>query len=106
MASPPIFIGQTVIFRFQAKDEDGTVLDISSAFALEVDFLDPCGLAITKTASLTGTGTDGFYEYKTLTADLNLGGSWQAQGHVEFVVGDHGFTRRQKFPVSEPIAGA
>ncbi len=103
MATPPIHVGQTVIFRFQAKDEDGTVLDISAAFAIEVFFLDPCGLAITKTASLTGTGTDGFYEYKTLTADLNLDGRWSTQGHVEFVVGDNGYTRRQKFNVEERI---
>lgn len=104
MATPPIHIGQTVIFRFQAKDEDGTVLDISSAFALEIFFRDPCGLAITKTATITNApGTDGRYQYKTLTADLNLEGAWKAQGHVEFTAGDNAYTRRQSFEVEERI---
>lgn len=103
MSAPPIHKGQTVIFRYQATDEDGTVLDISAAFAIEVFFLDPCGLAITKPATLTDTGVDGFYEYKTLTADLNLDGPWETQGHVEFVVGDHGYTRKQKFTVHRRI---
>lgn len=68
---------------FKATIKDGTsVVDVSSATTLQLFFLKPDGDIVTRTATLTGGGTDGVIQYKTVSGDLDQVGSWVVQGNV------------------------
>lgn len=74
------------VFELTLKD-DGTVVDISSQTLLEIIFEKPDGTTVTKTASLTNTGTDGKMQYKTVAADLDVAGLWKLQGKITIAAG-------------------
>ena len=66
------------------KDQDETVVDISSASNRQIIFNKPNGTAVVKTATLTTDGTDGKMQYTTASGDLNLEGVYTRQGKVTF----------------------
>lgn len=70
-------------FRATAKDEDGTVINIASATVKKIIFKKPDGTKVEKNASLVNTGSDGLFEYVTVSGDLNLIGIWRVQGYVK-----------------------
>ena len=76
-----IFIAQIVTQIFPVTDQDGAVVDISSA-TISIVYVRPNKTTFTKTASLTGDGTDGEMEYTTDSSDLDEEGKWFAQGIV------------------------
>ena len=63
------------IFRHTVYDQDGDIVDISTADPIKIIFNKPDGTALVKTAELTGDGTDGQMEYTTITADLSVAGT-------------------------------
>jgi hypothetical protein len=69
------------IFRATLHD-NGVALDVSSASTLEFTFQKPNGTTLTKTAVLTGDGTDGVVEYTTVSGDIDLHGDWKIQAYV------------------------
>jgi hypothetical protein len=72
------------VFRVTVVDEDGVVIDISSATVLQIWFEDPTGSVSVQTAALTNSGTDGKMQYMTASAsDLATDGPWRLQGYVE-----------------------
>jgi hypothetical protein len=84
MAKPELHVGDYgTTFRLTVEDDDGAV-DISAATTREIIFTKPDGTVATKTAALTGDGTDGQMEYVTLSADLLMSapGLLKYQGHV------------------------
>lgn len=65
------------------KESDGTALDISSATTRQILLKPPRGGAtVTKTATLSGAGTDGKMRYVTEAGVLSAAGTWKIQGRV------------------------
>lgn len=64
------------------KESDGTALDISSASTRQIFLQPPSGTTITKSAALSGSGTDGKMRYTTEADLLAETGTWQIQGRV------------------------
>jgi len=73
-------IGTTI--KATIVDQDGAALDVSGASTLQLLFLKPNGVLETKTATLTGDGTDGVIEYVTIADDLDVPGVWKSQGYI------------------------
>ena len=74
-------------FRATLKDQDGVVVDISTASTRTMKFRKPTGVTVTKTAALFGTGTDGKMKYLSITGDLDVLGEWRVQGFVAIGAG-------------------
>ena len=91
------------IFRHTVYDQDGDIVDISTADPIKIIFNKPDGSALVKTAELTGDGTDGQMEYTTITADLSVAGEWQNQGKVT-ISGSVWYTDIQRFLVFANLA--
>ena len=70
-------------FQLTFKD-DGAVVDISSASAVQILLMGPSDAAVTKTAALVTDGTDGKAKYVTVADDLSTAGTWKIQGKVTF----------------------
>lgn len=70
-------------FRVTVKDEDGEIVDLSSASVMQLWFRKPDGTVAVQTAFLLNDGTDGIMEYVTVEGDLDLPGKWRVQGYVE-----------------------
>lgn len=73
-----IFVGQTIRFEFTITDEEGGVVDISSA-VLDVSFSQPSKVCFNRTPILVTDGLDGKMEYTTLVTDLTTSGDWKVQ---------------------------
>ena len=71
-------------FLITLKDQDSTVIDISSADTLQVIFKKPSCELLTKTATLKTDGTDGKMYYNSISGDLDEAGVWKIQGSVVF----------------------
>ena len=85
MAVGEIHVGDIgTIFRITIRDEDETVIDVSTASSLQLKFRKPeTGDIITKTASFYTDGTDGIVQWATTSADdLDESGIWSIQGKV------------------------
>ena len=89
-------------FQDTVKDQDGVIVDISSASTLEMVFRKPDNTAVVKTASKVGDGTDGEMEYVTIADDLDMPREWQRQGFVA-VGGGEWRTDIKKFQVYENL---
>ena len=72
------------IFELTVRDESGTVVNLATATVLQIRFRTPSGILLTKTAVLTGNGTDGKMQYTSLLNDISEEGVWYIQGWVEF----------------------
>lgn len=70
-----------VVFKVLIKDAD-VVQDISTATTKEILFLKPDGSTLTKTASFTTDGADGYIQYTSISGDLSLAGIWKIQAHI------------------------
>lgn len=82
MARQEVHLGDIgTSFRATVMDQDGTVVDISSA-TRTMKFLKPDRTVIEKPAALVTDGTDGQMEYVTVSGDLDMRGTWRMQGKV------------------------
>ncbi len=64
-------------------------VDISSATVTkEILLKKPSGALLTKDGVFTTDGTDGKFEYTTISGDLDESGVWQIQSHVILSSGD------------------
>jgi len=70
-------------FQLTFKD-DGSIVDISSASAVQMLLMGPNDTAVTKTATLVTDGTDGKAKYVIVADDLDTAGTWKIQGKVTF----------------------
>lgn len=74
---------------FEVTIKDGSsVVDISSATALQIIFKKPDDSSLTKIAIFSSDGTDGKMKYTSVANDLNISGSWRLQGRVVMPVGE------------------
>jgi hypothetical protein len=74
-------------FRVQMKDQDGTVVDISTATTRQLTFRKPNGTLLVKTATagavdVTKTAALGWMHYLSIAGDLDVIGQWRVQGYV------------------------
>ena len=72
-----------LVFRGTFLDDDGIVVDISSATAKKVIFKKPDRTTVEKDAEFDGNGTDGKLKYTTGEGDIDQPGTWQSQYYVE-----------------------
>lgn len=70
------------LFKIRIVDQDGDVEDVSTATTKEIIFRRPDGTTLTKTASLTTDGTDGYIEYSSVNGDLDMLGVWELQARI------------------------
>lgn len=86
MAAEEIHVNDIgTVFTVLIKDGDD-VQDVSSATTKELIFLKPSGEKLTKSASFTTDGTDGYIQYTTVDGDVDETGVWKIQAHI--VIGD------------------
>jgi hypothetical protein len=64
------------VLRATVKDQDGTVVDISSSSPKQIYVKRPDGSVLVKTGSFTTTGSDGKLQYATIAGDLNQPGPY------------------------------
>lgn len=69
-------------------EEDGAVVNISSATAKTIKIRKPGGAVLTKNAAFTTNGSDGKLTYTTLADDIDKVGEYKVQAYVEMT----GFT--------------
>lgn len=91
-----------VAFRVTVKNQDDEVVDLSSASSLQINFKQPDGTLLEKTATLYTDGTDGIMQYVSVSGFLNQAGKWQIQGFVE-VSGGSWYTDITTFNVSSNL---
>lgn len=65
-------------------EENGAVVDISTATALEIILTKPTGAQSTKTAALYTDGSDGILQYSTVSGDIDQVGIWGYQAKITF----------------------
>ena len=83
MASGEVHNGDIgTVFEFTITDQDGVVVDISSATTKQIFIKSPYGRTQTKTASFTNSGSDGKIKYTTVSGDINAIGDWILQAYV------------------------
>lgn len=64
--------------------EDGDAVNISAATAKQIRFERPDGTTFIKTATFTGTGSDGSIYYVFESGVLNQQGTWRCQALITF----------------------
>ncbi len=74
--------GAVVLITLTMKDQDGAVIDISTASAKKIVFEKPDNTTVEQTADFVTTGTDGKIKFQTSSTDLTQAGLWQLQGKV------------------------
>lgn len=75
------------VFRLTFKDQDGVVVDISSASVKQVVFTKPTGAKLACVATFTTSGVDGAAQYASISGDIDLAGTWSMDGYVELPAG-------------------
>lgn len=75
------------VFEATFRDETGSVVNIALANVKQLRFKKPSGTVVTKTAVLSGDGSDGKARYVSVLNDLDTAGGWQVQGYVEIGAG-------------------
>lgn len=88
--------------RLRIKDNDGNIMDLSSASVKRFDFNKPDRTTMSKSASFFTDGTDGILSYITSTAEINQLGIWEIQAYLEMGGGEFTSTI-VRFKVSEII---
>ena len=77
-----------LIIRLSIKDQDGDVVDVSSASSTkDIRIRKPDDTLLTKGASFTNSGTDGKIQVTLASGDLSLIGDYFYEGHVVITAG-------------------
>ncbi|MHA1922104.1 MAG: hypothetical protein ACTSVP_03460 [Candidatus Heimdallarchaeota archaeon] len=93
------------IILVTVTDQDGSVLDISSASTREIKIqkADGSGLTKIKTASFTTDGADGKIQFVTIEEDFNSAGEWTVQGRIVLPAEGTWSTSKENFYVASNI---
>lgn len=70
------------VIEFTITDQNGTVVDVSTASTKQILLRTPYGKTMTKTAVFSSTGVDGKIKYVTVSGDINAAGDWTAQAYI------------------------
>lgn len=82
MSAAMIQVGNTTRFEFEALDQDGAVVPLQLATTMDVIFQKADRTTQTHAGAHVTDGSDGKFDYTTLTADLDQDGVWYKQIHV------------------------
>lgn len=75
------------VFELTLKDQDGAVVNLALASAIQMVFRKPDESPLVVTAVPLTSGTDGKMIYTAVSGDLDQVGPWQAQGLVTIGAG-------------------
>lgn len=75
------------MFKLRFLDENGAVVDISTATVKQAIFKKADATVVTQTATLFTDGTDGIAKYVSVAGDIDMGGTWSVEGYVELPSG-------------------
>jgi hypothetical protein len=89
MSHASIHIGDTLHFVSTFVDEDGDVVNISSATTKEFHFKKPDGTTTTEAGAFVTDGTDGKIDYTATINDLDQDGAWEHQGYIVMPTGTY-----------------
>src|SRR5258706_9166331 len=82
--SAKVHVGDVgTVFEATIKDQDGAIVDVSTAAVRQMRFKKPDGTLLTKTAVLVNTGTDGKVKYTAIAGDIDQAGEWFTDGYDE-----------------------
>ena len=82
--SAKVHVGDVgTVFLATIKDQDGVVVDVSTAAVRQMRFKKPDGTLLTKTAVLVTDGTNGQVKYTAIVGDIDQAGEWFTDGYVE-----------------------
>lgn len=70
------------ILRVSITDDDGVIVDISTATTKQIILKKPDTSILTKTASFFTDGTDGILTYTLIAGDIDQVGRWQIEAYV------------------------
>lgn len=70
------------LFKVRIVDEDGVVVNVSTATTKEIILRNPAGTGTAYAASFTTDGSDGYIQYVGTSGLLNMLGIWEMQSHV------------------------
>jgi hypothetical protein len=89
MPQGEIHIGDHTTYIITVKDENGGIVDISTATTIEMilDHKHHSKAPVTKTATLTTDGTDGKMQWKDDGTTVDTSGTWRIQGRVVMLDG-------------------
>lgn len=76
------------IFRRTILDQDGNIVDVSSATTKEFIFTKPSDTRVIKSASFVNDGVSGVIQYTSTSGDLDEIGTWSYQAFIVFVSGE------------------
>lgn len=97
------FIGEYKDIVLTMIDENGTVVDISTATATSIIFKSKAGVSTTKTGSFYTNGTDGKVKYRTTSSDTWLtAGVWQVYAKLTLPSSVVLISDKAKFEVEAP----
>lgn len=85
-------IGTTFIATM--RDQDGAIVDCSTASAKQLFFRKPDGTLLTKAAVFTTTGADGKIQYVSIAGDLDKPGEYEWDGRVAIGTNDWHSTKK------------
>ena len=78
-----VFIGDTgTNIILTIKNQDDTVIDVSTATTHEIKMRRAAGTKVTKTSSFTTDGTDGKIQFTSLATDFSVRGVYKFQAHI------------------------
>jgi hypothetical protein len=100
MIESMIRVNDTPIIRLTIYDQDGVVVNVSSASVKQIAFIKPSGAKLTKTAAFTNAGIDGKIEYHFLASEMNEAGNWKAKAKVSLPPSDSYTSGDYVFPVA------
>ncbi len=83
MSKKEIHVGDIgTVFERTVKDQDGNVVDVSTATTKDFIYTKSDGSKVTKDTEFTNDGSDGKLRYVTIADDLDIEGDWKLQVHV------------------------
>jgi hypothetical protein len=76
-------------FRIVIKDDNDSIVDLSTATFLEIVFSKPDGTRNAVSPSLYTDGTDGIIKYNAAVGDLDQAGMYKIQAYIEVGAGNY-----------------
>ena len=100
--SSDLFVGNKTMFRYTLNDQDGAVVDVSSASTKQITFRSPHGTTYTYNASFYTDGSDGIVQYRfTIPSPAGI---WKASVYIAGVSGFSGYSETDTFHVLNIIS--
>ena len=75
------------VFKITIKDQDGVIVNISTATVKKIIFKSPWAASIIKDGVFFTDGIDGILTYTTVATDIGSNGEWKIQAMVTLPTG-------------------